>query len=386
MVLKRGLVRWGSTKDRDLIEGIDSLLKVLRLGRTTASKSLATFCAAWVSVPLQLSDEFMTCAYLDPQYNSDLSLTLSALVLDFAQPRPPSFCPAYKGPAESFQVAQIAVGLTQLTYTVNDGTSYNDTYTTYGNVNVTDHSCYHMQYLQQGCPWEVTTQSVAHSYGEMNLAFESRTYNDIADVLESKHNYRYYWRPLTGKRQFAYRFNEYNPEDREQVYPFFTNRTITAEAVNCITYNDTGSDGKEPNTFTYTNGTHNGTVAIPNVYLGDLGTTYMYLGHNPPASAPLYSCGDRCLWMWAYKNGGSPEPSAFYQCAVNISAVSNTSAPQHSIPDHMAKKAAASIAVHGTWTGTLQDQDYRSFQFYADGCVIRRTRSLSAVSFVDMCI
>ncbi|KAL8819710.1 MAG: hypothetical protein Q9191_007673, partial [Dirinaria sp. TL-2023a] len=268
---------------------------------------------------------------------------------------------------KGFQAAQIVVGLTQLTYTVNDGTSYNDTYTTHGNVNVSDLSCYHMQYLQKGCPSEVTTQTVAHSYGEMNVGYEWRIYNDIADVLDSKHNYRYYWRQIRNQRQFAYRFNEYNPEDKEQVYPFFTNRIITAESVHCFTYNETGSDGKEPNTFSYTNGTHNGTVAIPNVYLGQQGTTYMYLGYHPPASAPLYSCGPRCLWMWAYKNPGTPEPSAFYQCAVNVSTVSNTSAPQHSIPDHVAKNAAASVALHGTWTGTGKDQDYRSFQFYASG-------------------
>lgn len=317
MVAKGRLLTWASTnEDKILIERIDSLLNVFRLWRTTASRALATFCAAWILLNI---------------------------------------------------VAQIAVGLTQLTYTVNDGTSYNDTYTVHGNVNVTDLSCYHMEYIQKGCASEVTAQTVAHSYGEVNVGFESRPYNDIADVLNSKHNYRFYHRPIEGRRQYAYRFNEYNPEDKERVYPFFTNRTITAESVNCFTYNETGSDGKEPNNFTYTNGTHNGTVAIPNVYLGLLGTTYMYLGHNTPASAPLYSCGPRCVWMWAYKNPGSPEPSAFYQCAVNISLVSNSSLRQHSIPDHVAKNAAASIAVHGTWIGTGKDQNHRSFQFYASG-------------------
>ena len=243
-------------------------------------------------------------------------------------------------------------------------------------VNVPDLSCYHMQYLQEGCPSQVSMQTVAHTYGDMSLASEYRDYVDIAEVLNSKHDYRIYRLHLENKIQFAYRFNEYNPNDKEKVYPYFTNRTIAAESLGCITYNETSSDGKEPNTFTYSNGTSNGTIAIPNEYLGREGTTYMYLGKNIPASA-LYSCGPRCVWMWAYKNPsgfpkGSPEPTAFYQCAINISIVNNAREPKHSIPDNIAKLAAASIALQGRFSGPQDDKNWRQFQFYASGCVLIR--------------
>ena len=79
-----------------------------------------------------------------------------------------------------------------------------------------DLSCYHKQFNGTGCPSQVTIQTVAHAFGEMNQAAEYRTYSDIQkDVLESKHNYQYYWRQIRHQQQFAYRFNEYNPDDKE---------------------------------------------------------------------------------------------------------------------------------------------------------------------------
>ena len=266
----------------------------------------------------------------------------------------------------------MAVALINLTFTVNDGVTYRDTYTSFGNVTVTDLSCYHMQYVQEGCPDEVTVQTVAHTYGEMNLVAENGTYNDIADVLNSKSNYRYYWRSTRHQQQLAYRFNEYNPSDTEKLYPFFTNRTITAESGDCFTYNKTGTDDNDPQTITFTNGTHNDKIAIPKDYLGNEGTTYIYRGFHDPAHATIYSCGARCVWMWAYKNPSiypleSPEPPNFYQCPVSISQVKNASQPEHSISNDVAKIAAASIALQGRFVGPITDPNYQQFQFYASG-------------------
>ena len=119
-------------------------------------------------------------------------------------------------------------------------------------------------------------------------------------------------------------------------------------------------------------------IAIPREYLGREGTTYIYQGKHDPTSATIYICGDRCIWMWAYKNPSgyppeSPEPSAFYQCPVSISVVNNASLPQHSIPDGVAKIAAASIALQGRFAGPVNDPDYKQYQFYASGWVINTT-------------
>lgn len=69
------------------------------------------------------------------------------------------------------------------------------------------------------------------------------------------------------------------------MYPYLTDRIVTAEALGCLTYHEVSADGQEPNTFTYMSEdkTENGTISIPNNYLGREGTTYIYRGvHIPP--------------------------------------------------------------------------------------------------------
>lgn len=195
-------------------------------------------------------------------------------------------------------------------------------------------------------------------------------------------------RRTRNKQQAAYRFKEYNPNDIQKAYPYFTNRTITAEAKGCVTYDDKGPlDKKDPQNFTYVNvddATDNGTIRIPEDFLGREGTTYIYRGFHDPTTAEAQSCGSRCIWMWAYKNpsghpkdpsgdpNGPPEPSAFYKCPVNISDVmnANPNQPEHLIPNGTAKMAAASIALQGRYAGRpkkASEHDYHSYQFYATG-------------------
>lgn len=261
------------------------------------------------------------------------------------------------------------MALTSLTFTVEDGLDYNGTYVTRGQVNVSDLSCYHVAHHDGNCLLPDTMQSRAYAYGQMSLAADIGTYNDISDVLESKHNYWYYHRQTRKHQQLAYRFNEYNPADKNRLYPFFTNRTFTAESRNCSKYDVLDVDDKEPRTFTYskTDGKNNDTIAIPRDRLGKNGTTYIYRGFHDPAGAPIYSCGDRCLKMWAYKNPSPWGPSAFYECWVSISGVANTYDPKHEIPDSMAKIAAAAIALQGQFKGPLNDANYQQFTFHAHG-------------------
>ena len=189
--------------------------------------------------------------------------------------------------------------MTNLTYTINDGTNYDDTYKTQGKVNVTDLSCYHMQYNGKGCPSQVTIQTVAHACGEMNLAVESRLYNNIKEVLESKWNYQCYWRQTRYQQQLAHRFREYNLDDTRKVYPYLTDRYITAESVDCVIYDVTHAYGKDPQTFTHSSKdkTINGTIAIPQEYVGNEGTTYIYRGFHHSTAASIYKCCDRCIKM-----------------------------------------------------------------------------------------
>jgi hypothetical protein len=233
-----------------------------------------------------------------------------------------------------------------------------------------------MEFLQGACPSQVTVQTVAHSYGEMILASRlTSSYDNISEVLESKQANQYYHRRTRNQQQAAYRFKEYNPQDIGKSYPYFTDRVVTAEAKNCIMYDDKGSDDKDPRTFNYVNpkdANDNGTIQISKNFLGNKGTTYIYQGFHDPTQADLQSCGPRCVWMWAYKNpsGDKSEPSAFYKCPVNISEVTNAHQDHHSIPNGVAKMAAASIALEGRFAGPVDapdKRDYRSYQFYANG-------------------
>ena len=185
--------------------------------------------------------------------------------------------------------------------------------------------------------------------------------------------YRYFHRQIPNRQQVAYRFNEYNPNDNQKIYPHMTNRTIYAEARNCITYKQTRSDNNDPETLSMTNADDTGenqTITIPKSFLGREGTTYIYRGFHDPPAAELQSCGDRCLWMWAYRNPSGAQPPAFYKCPVNVSRVMNAPQPKHQISDHVAKMAAAAIAMHGGYRGPVADnnkKDWESYQFYAAG-------------------
>ena len=185
--------------------------------------------------------------------------------------------------------------------------------------------------------------------------------------------YRYFHRKTPNQQQVAYRFNEYNPADTQKIYPHLTNRIIYAEARNCTIYKQTSADKNDPETLSMTNADDTGenqTITIPQDFLGLEGTTYIYRGFHPPPAADVQSCGDRCLWMWTYRNPSGQQPPAFYKCPVNISDVINASPPEHQISNHTVKMAAAAIAMHGVYHGPVTDdskKDWTSYQFYAAG-------------------
>ena len=196
-------------------------------------------------------------------------------------------------------------------------------------------------------------------------------YDDISDLQLSKYDYGYYCR--RDGQEFAYRFNEYNPNDTQKVYPLFTNRTITASSGHCFSYSqlgdpkpalDTAGDLEALN-YTYTNHTYTGSIIIPKQSTGLSGTTYIYRGTRLPQDAVTYACGPRCMWMWVYKAHSKYEEPAFYQCPISISNVENTTnSSAQNIPNDVARIVAASIALQGRWAGTFENQIWTQYQFY----------------------
>lgn len=270
----------------------------------------------------------------------------------------------------------MAVALISLTNSVDDGTDYRDTFIRDGTVNASDLSCYQDPPLD--CTKNIATgHALAHAYGEYGSDFECGHYTDLAEVLNSTAYYLYYCRQTPQKREFAYRFSEYNPSDDQNSYPHFTNRIITAWSDACFTYNVTGSvkvpdisgDGQGQK-LSYGNGTFNDSISIPESALGLLSTTYIYRDTNPPEeNGPATSCGDRCIMMWAYKNRSKllNESTTLYQCPIHVSPVSNAMQDVHQVPDSVARIAAASIALQGRWSDNDGNRDYTQYQFYAYG-------------------
>lgn len=266
----------------------------------------------------------------------------------------------------------MAVALISLTFSVDDGTDYHDTFSLNGIVNASSLTCYKLPTLD--CKVYVATgHALAHAYGEYGSNLEWGTYTELAEVLNSPIDYLYYRRRTPNKhdkREFAYRFNEYNFDDKQKSYPHFTNRTITIWPDACFSYDvtnkvvvsDINGDGQGVK-LSFENKTFNSSINIPKSALGSLSTTYIYRGIKPPEdNHSEAACGDRCIRIWAYTNEKS-----LATCQVHVSAVSNAMQDEHDVPNDVARIAAASIALRGRYHDNGTDRVYTQFQFYAFG-------------------
>lgn len=276
----------------------------------------------------------------------------------------------------------MAAALISITYTVDDAQDFTGTYLRNGDVAVKDLTCY----LHAGfkdCPFQVIQDQLAHSYGEVTQGpdatskLECGYYSSLDDIIHSNYDYPYYCRRNTTIQEFAYLYKEYNPNDRQKIYPHFTNRVIRASSGKCNEYSETGSrqttvGDNFPNTisalnFTYTDGQRNGTIPIPTSALGRDGTTYIYRGPSPPANATTYGFGPRGIVIWVYRNPGANQDSRFFECPVTVEAVTNVRNPLHNISDSTARQAAASIALQGQFRNARNDRDFTQWQWYANG-------------------
>lgn len=331
------LLRWRflaegrySVREVDLILGLENLVNVIKLGWESSRKiGLFLFCVTWLL----------------------LNLT-----------------------------AQVSVALVNLTYSLDDGTDWNGTYTKPGTVNVTDLSCYHHL---GGCPGEDhedVTQALAHTYGELATDADCGLYNTTDDILKSKYHYSYYCRTSPGQQEFAHRFSEYNPEDVQGTFPYFTNRIITASSGKCFEYKEVNHTvGPDLNgmhsawNYTFTNGSSTSNIMIPINMEAFNGTTYVYRGTTIPQKADMWSCGPRCMWMWAHKSPGAGDSSLFYQCPITVSQVSDITDPKQNLTDGMARLAASAIGLQGRFVnqkpGHQSERVWTQYQFYPFGSV-----------------
>jgi hypothetical protein len=261
-----------------------------------------------------------------------------------------------------------------VTYTVDDGTSYNDTYITTKTVNATNFQCYITNSTQVNCPGDVPSQATAHFYGELSQrSGHCAQYTDITELQGPTSDPAYYCPPVPeDKQEYAYRFKEYDPKDLQGICPSFSNRTITVSSGTCFEYEEIGRTNDRDLfgdvaawKYTYGNKTFNSNITIPKASEGRSGTTYVYRGTKHPRDTETYACGARCILMFAHKSQGPDQPSTFYECPITVSPVKNATRDEHHFPDRVARVAAASIALQGRWAGTSEKKIWTQYQFYA---------------------
>ena len=217
----------------------------------------------------------------------------------------------------------------------------------------------------------MTSQALAHAYGDLSLVSECGPYTEVSDVLKYKNNYGYYCKRTRHQQEFAYRFSEYNPTDIQKVYPRLTNRTITASSGGCLEYSTVGGSttlGNGDLVYKYKNDTYNGNITIPGQSVAIDGTTWIYRDTKTPQKADNYACGPRCIKIWAHKARGHGENSTFYECPVTVNHVSNPIYDEQDVPDDVARLAAASIALQGRPSGSVNNVNvWTQYQLYAFG-------------------
>ncbi|KAL9000503.1 MAG: hypothetical protein Q9169_000796 [Polycauliona sp. 2 TL-2023] len=271
--------------------------------------------------------------------------------------------------------AQISVALVTLTFDMVDGKNFNEIYTKTGLANASFLKCYDGG-ESYSCPSDATAHSRAHLYGDKIQGTPFGLYKTINDVVDSKDEYAYYTLENAADPEFAYRFNEYNPADLDRKYPLFTNRTITASSGECLvfemnsTHHVNDVDGQGPGTtFTYKNHTAMEEITTPQASLGGRATTYIFKGPGAPQITDD-RCGPRCIWLWAYKSKAQVDdqgPWTFYKCPITVSEVRNAWNHSQIVPDEVASIAAASIALQGRWSGSVENPNFRQYQFYPYG-------------------
>ena len=188
--------------------------------------------------------------------------------------------------------------------TTEDGRDYTTTYFEDGPVAVSNLSCYFYGDASN-CPIiPDAKQGIAHAYGQVWLPNNSRSYSEISDILNSNENWLYY--AARERREFAYRFSEFNVDDVAKVYPRFTDQIITATATERYEYNPNRPERIANETvvawnYTYANDSFTDQILIPMISEQSNTATYIYRGAQVPENETEWNCGDRCIWIWAHR-------------------------------------------------------------------------------------
>ncbi|KAL8777661.1 MAG: hypothetical protein Q9213_007760 [Squamulea squamosa] len=269
-------------------------------------------------------------------------------------------------------LAQASIALIGLNYSMDNGVDSTGVTHAPGMVSFAKIDCY---YNHARCttdpdqPPEVA-QNQAHSYGEASLRERACPYGSDDDIFDAPQNCTYF--ANTNKQEFAFRYAEYNPDDRARAYPFLTKRLIKTSTGRCFQYKDAGSyyersnDGPESVVvLSYSNDTTNEILRIARTDTAFNSTTYAYTGLQAPQNTTALTCGPRCIWLYAVRQPGLIRRGRndIFMCPITVSEVSNVKNRAHMVPDQTARLAAASIALSGRYTNP-NGSEIRHWQQY----------------------
>ena len=248
-------------------------------------------------------------------------------------------------------LAQATIAMLSLNYSMDMGSGSAGTYAVNGTILAPRLDCFARN---NACDTTVVApQTTAHSFGALTQGQTCCTYNITADIFSATQSCPYFC--SADRREFAYRFNEYNPLDTTFIYPYLTNRLIKSKVEACYKYDinwskspiiDSPDGDNDTQFFFYNNSTYSSKIAIPRSVGAFNSTTYVYDGVNIPQFATRVARGPRCLTIYVLRLG-RPFPANIFSCDISVTNVTNTTAPWQEYPDGMARLAVASIALTG---------------------------------------
>ncbi|KAL8846417.1 MAG: hypothetical protein Q9221_008499 [Calogaya cf. arnoldii] len=283
--------------------------------------------------------------------------------------------------AETLKLAQASAAMIGLTYSMDNGVDSTTITTSRGNVSVPRLDCYYNKGICTTLPDQPPeiAQNEAHAYGELTEGLEGCPYATDDDIFNSPQDCEYFYSKRD--QEFAYRFAEYNPQDRgRRAYPYRTRRLIKVSSGQCYRSSPRGNDvyfapfKDEPRSMVvlrFSNGTDDELVSVDRSDTAFDSTTYAYLGEQAPQNATAVACGPRCIWVYAIRWNGTVthRGTDVFKCPITVSNVTNVDDPAHIVPDDTARMAAASIALTGRYTipnGPMR-RYWQQYQLYPYG-------------------
>ncbi|KAF8536250.1 hypothetical protein BDD12DRAFT_851796 [Trichophaea hybrida] len=264
--------------------------------------------------------------------------------------------------------AQVVLSLLGLTFShESDGAQK----TSPGIVNASDLNAFYITSdpVDKQRPWFYEQNYRSHLYGDISQVLGQMDDGGSIPIEldESMVDIIY----MNTTNSFKYYFNEYNYQLHGKTLKAKTDRYVTVSAKcvwssivqgqeggtneTVIIYNGSSTTSEEHIWANSNSGRGTTLYFNPNVHANE--TEFAILANETYIDPNQYLCGPRCGLTYVYRflhndelNQNPLPPGDFFNCSTTISTVYNSSLQQHTLPDSVAVRAAASIGSNAIWT------------------------------------